>query len=80
MKTVVDLEVQVNGRQEVIDIKKEMLTVKDIKESLGCGINRAYDIVNQKDFPKVKIGKRFYIPKDEYDKWIHSYLRKEYKI
>lgn len=58
----------------------EILTVKDVKRSLGCGINRAYDIVNQKDFPKITIGKRFYIPKDEYEKWLYSYTKKEYKI
>lgn len=58
----------------------EVLTVKDIKESLGCGINRAYSIVNQRDFPKVKIGNRYYIPKDEYEKWFKSYIRKEYII
>lgn len=58
----------------------ELLTVKDIKENLGCGINRAYDIVNQKDFPKIKIGKRFYIPKDDYEEWLKSYIRKEYII
>lgn len=59
---------------------QKMLTVKDIKNSLGCGINRAYEIVNQADFPKIKIGKRCYIPEDEYEKWIATYLRKEYKI
>lgn len=68
-----DLEVR-----EVTNI--DILTVKDIKRSLGCGINRAYEIVNQKDFPKIKIGKRLYIPKDEYKKWLQSYVRKEYKI
>ena len=59
---------------------QKMLTVKDIKNSLGCGINRAYEIVNQSDFPKIKIGKRFYIPEDEYEKWIATYLRKEYMV
>ena len=58
----------------------EILTVKDIKKSLGCGINRAYTIVNQNDFPKIKIGKRYYIPSNEYEKWLKNYLRKEYKL
>lgn len=54
--------------------------MRDIKDSLGCGINRAYDIVNQRDFPKIKIGKRFYIPEDEFEKWLKIYLRQEYKL
>lgn len=58
----------------------EILKVKDISKRLGCGINRAYDIVNQKDFPKIKIGNRIYIPEDEFEKWLKSYIRKEYQI
>ena len=59
---------------------KKMLSVKDLKDCLGCGINRAYEIVNQDDFPKIKIGKRFYIPEEELEKWVSTYLRKEYKV
>ena len=86
MKTTeVALVVQENNSREInVKIKEwkniEILTVKDIKLSLGCGINRAYDIVNQKDFPKIKIGQRIYIPKEEYEKWLKMYLRKEYNI
>lgn len=61
-------------------MNKEILTVKDIKNSLGCGINRAYDIIHQEDFPKIKIGNRYYIPKEEYYKWLKNYTRKEYTI
>lgn len=59
-------------------MNKEILTVKDVKKSLGCGINRAYDIIHQKDFPKIKIGNRYYIPREEYYKWLKDYTRKEY--
>lgn len=59
---------------------QKILTVKDVKEILGCGINRAYDIVNQRDFPKITIGRRMYIPEEEFEKWMHTYLRKEYKV
>lgn len=59
---------------------QRILTVKDISSILGCGIHRAYDIVNQRDFPKIKIGKRFYIPNDEFENWLKIYIRKEYRI
>lgn len=39
----------------------KMLKPKDIKEILGCIMNRAYDIINCDDFPKIRIGKRSYI-------------------
>lgn len=58
----------------------EIITVKDVQKILGCGINRAYDIVKQKDFPKIKIGSRYYIPKNEFETWLEKYIRKEYKI
>lgn len=58
----------------------EILTVKNVKQTLGCGINRAYDIIKQDDFPKIKIGNRYYIPKDDFEKWMKHYIRKEYKI
>jgi excisionase family DNA binding protein len=57
-----------------------MLKVKDIQEALGCSGKKAYAIVNQKDFPKIKIGKTFYIPEDEFDKWVKRYLCKEFEI
>ena len=58
----------------------EIITVKDVQKILGCGINRAYDIVKQKDFPKIKIGSRYYIPKNEFETWLEKYTMKEYKI
>ena len=57
-----------------------LLKVEDIQEILGCGIHRAYDIVNQRDFPKIKIGRQMFIPKADFEKWISTYLMKEYKI
>lgn len=58
----------------------KMLKVKDIQEALGCSTKKAYAIINQKDFPKIKIGKTFYIPEEEFDKWVKKYIGKEYKL
>ena len=49
---------------------KKMYTVKDIKNYFNCGINQAYSIVNRKGFPKVKIGRKYYIPKEQFEKWV----------
>lgn len=56
------------------------LSIKDVQKILGCGINTAYDLVNQRDFPKIRIGKRNYIPREEFLEWVSTYLRKKYKI
>lgn len=49
---------------------KKMYTVKDIKEYFNCGINQAYSIVSKRDFPKIKIGRKYYVPKEQFEKWI----------
>lgn len=54
--------------------------VKDIAKILGCGINRAYNIVNRPTFPKIKIGNRMYIPKEEFEKWLKTYTYREFQI
>ncbi len=36
----------------------ELLTVKDISNDLHIGINQAYELFRQNDFPKITIGKK----------------------
>lgn len=59
---------------------QRMLKVKDIQEILGCGKNTAYKLVNQTGFPKMRIGKIIYVPEDEFEKWVHSYLKSKFYI
>lgn len=59
---------------------KKMLKPKDISKILGCSMTTVYTIINQKDFPKIMIGKRAYIPQESFQKWIKAYTYKEYKL
>ncbi len=36
----------------------ELLTVKDVSKDLHIGINQAYELFKQNDFPTISIGKR----------------------
>lgn len=36
----------------------ELLTVKDVSNDLHIGINQAYELFKQKDFPVITIGKK----------------------
>lgn len=56
----------------------KLLKPKDVAEILGCSMTRAYAIINQKDFPKIMIGKRAYIPQEAFKQWIESYTYKTY--
>lgn len=58
----------------------KLLKPKDIKEILGCSERKTYDIIRKKSFPKIKIGKQYYIPADDFIAWQKSYLYTEYKI
>jgi uncharacterized membrane protein YvbJ len=58
----------------------KMLRPKDIKEIFGCSWGKAYAIINQNDFPKIKIGKQSYIPLEAFEQWKKNYTGKEYII
>lgn len=50
----------------------EMITVRDIKNHLHVSQERVYQIINLKGFPAMKLGKRYYIQKDKYLKWLEE--------
>lgn len=54
-----------------------MLKVKDIQKNLGVSKDKAYTIIRTKGFPKIKIGRRYYIPEKEYEKWLKEHLRRK---
>lgn len=55
-----------------------MLSTKEVSERLHMGINQTRTLINRKDFPKIKIGERkWIIPEDEFEKWIHQMLYKD---
>lgn len=61
-------------------MEHKMYTVKDIQGIFGCGINHAYGIMHMNGFPSIKIGKQYYTPVSEFDKWVHSSLGKEFLL
>ena len=55
----------------------KMIKVKDIQNHLGISKTRAYELVNMKTFPKIRIGHRFYIPENKYHEWIEKNIKHE---
>lgn len=55
-------------------------TVEDFAEIMQCSLKKAYKIVRQKDFPKIKIGRQYYIPQEKLEEWMNLYVRKEYVL
>lgn len=53
-----------------------MLSVNQLANVLGISRTRSYDLVNEKGFPKIKIGTRIVVPKDEFKLWIQKQIKK----
>lgn len=58
------------------ECNNDYITVKELQSYLRLGRNKAYELVNQNDFPKIKIGERYIIPIEELKKYLS---RKMYK-
>ena len=56
----------------------QFYTVTDIKNILTIGTNQAYNLVNSDGFPSLRIGRKILVPKDEFEKWVKTYLYHEY--
>ena len=55
-------------------------TIEDLQNILHIGKNKAYELANQDDFPKIKIEKHIRIPKKEFEKWLNKNLYKTYHL
>ncbi len=52
------------------------LNAEMVAKVLGISISGAYELMHDKNFPSMRIGKRFIIPKDHFKKWIDEQLAK----
>lgn len=57
-----------------------LLTVKDLQKILKMSRTKTYQIVNQPDFPKIRIGREIRIPEEELRVFLERHLYKEYEV
>lgn len=50
----------------------EILDVRDLKEYLRTGWNNAYALCRRKDFPAIRIGRTYRIPRESFRKWLEQ--------
>lgn len=48
----------------------KMLTPEEVGERLGIGRNTTYKLIALEDFPKIKIGHRYFIPETKFENFI----------
>lgn len=59
---------------------KQFYTVTDIRNILTIGTNKAYNLIKSDGFPSIKIGRKYLVPKDEFEKWVKTYLYHEFRL
>lgn len=53
---------------------QKLLNVKDLQSLIGCGRNKVYQLLSSKTLPSIQIGKQYYVPIEEYNKWVNRNL------
>ena len=52
-----------------------LLNVKQVARLLGISDSGAYELIQEDDFPSLRIGKRIVVPKEELRKWISDHTK-----
>ena len=52
-----------------------LLNVKHLAALLGVSDSSVYELIEEEDFPSLRIGKRIVIPKEKLRKWITSHTK-----
>lgn len=61
-------------------LKDEVLTAKELKVIMRCGINRAYDLMQSPAFPSIKMGGRYIVTASALSEWLKIHQGKNYLI
>ena len=60
--------------------EEKYYTVKDLKKILNMGDTTIYRLINTPDFPKIKMGKRWLIPKSKFEAFMNRWANKHYSF
>ena len=52
------------------------LNADTVAKLLGISISSAYELMREKDFPSVRIGKRLIVPKENLQAWVEARIGK----
>lgn len=52
-----------------------LLNVKQMVDLMGVSDSSIYELIQEDDFPSLRIGKRIVVPKEELRKWITAHTK-----
>ena len=55
------------------------LNAEMVAKMLGVSISSACELMHEKDFPSVRIGKRLIVPREDLKVWIENYIERKTK-
>ncbi|ASA26328.1 hypothetical protein B9T62_14035 [Paenibacillus donghaensis] len=53
-------------------VEKVMIGIKDIMKKMGIGRDNAYVIIKRKEFHAIKVGRRYLVHEEVFDKWLRG--------
>lgn len=62
----------------IITHNTKLMTVREFASEYGIGVNKSYEIVHKKGFPKVKIGRKILIIRDKVDDFFINKIGEEF--
>lgn len=60
--------------------ENDFFSIKELQNILGIGKNTAYKLTQIKGFPKIQIGNKIIIPKNQFNKWIENNIGNKINI
>jgi len=58
------------------DSLPDILTVKDISKYMRVNLTKAYEFFHREDFPSLKVGNRYLVPKSRFLEWLDERIDK----
>ena len=58
----------------------DIMNAKDISNYLRVNVNKAYQLFHREDFPSLKFGGRYIIPKNKFLDWLDKFNLKREKM
>ena len=53
-------------------LQRRVYVTEDLMPLLGIGRSTAYELVNRRDFPTVRVGRKILIPRDAFERWLEA--------
>jgi excisionase family DNA binding protein len=66
-----------NYSKEGNDDIPNIMAAKDISNYLRVNISKAYELFHREDFPSLKLGNRYIIPREKFLEWLDKEIDKD---